>query len=281
MATNRVSYGYGSSMVCYRRSTGKVKICSEYKTVQDAFPTAPNKVDKRKYNNLIAGIYGLGIGQMLDCLYITAVHAADSSLLNWINPGTHDLTVVNLAAEQFTIDRGWTGNGVNGYLNTNYNPNTDGINYALNDASIGVYSRTNVAEEATDIGACDLNLTNASKIVIRWDNNKLYYNINFITSGQIENLDSKGFYVASRLIAASQQLYKNKTQISESFYVPLGITSHNFYILAYNNNGVVETFTTRQISAAFAGGGMTQTNVNDFTDRIETFMDAIGAGVIS
>ena len=29
------------------------------------------------------------------------------------------------------------------------------------------------------------------------------------------------------------------------------------------------------------GSGMTQTNVTNFTDRIETFMDAIGAGVIT
>ena len=39
--------------------------------------------------------------------------------------------------------------------------------------------------------------------------------------------------------------------------------------------------TEASTTAAFAGSGMTQTNVNNFTDRIETFMDAIGAGVIT
>ena len=53
------------------------------------------------------------------------------------------------------------------------------------------------------------------------------------------------------------------------------------FIFAQNEDGTgINRISTKQITAASAGSGMTQTNVNNFTDRIETFMDSIGAGVI-
>ena len=60
-----------------------------------------------------------------------------------------------------------------------------------------------------------------------------------------------------------------------------GIPNLEFYILGMNEGGVPGQFTIRQYAEAHIGGGMTQTNVDDFTDRIETYMDAIGAGIIS
>jgi len=52
------------------------------------------------------------------------------------------------------------------------------------------------------------------------------------------------------------------------------------YMLGYNNDGVLGLPSTQQVSVGFAGGGMTQTNVNNFTDTLEVYMDAIGAGII-
>lgn len=244
-----------------------------------AMPTTPDADRQKLIQALVKGLIDDGIWTKLDTLYLTAAHAQDSSLLNWINPGTYDCTVVNLLAANFTIDRGWTGNGVNGYLNTNYNPNTDGINYALNDASLGIYIRTNVSEDKRDIGASD-GIPNVTEIVTGWTDGNAYYWINNNILSLIANADSRGFYITSRLNANDQDLYRNKIKISDDNDASVGIPSVDLYIIALNNNGVANDFTTKQYSAAFTSSGMTQTNVNNFTDRIETFMDAIGAGVI-
>lgn len=245
-----------------------------------AMPTTPNAARQKLIQTLVKGLLDDGIWAMLDILYLTAADASLNSLINWINPGTHDLTVVNLVAGQFTIDRGWTGNGVNGYLDTNYNPSTDGINFTLNDASIGAYCRLNIQEDTVIIG-CQAGGPGAY-IYPRdstYVGNSILSKLNDSSLGSVPNLDSKGFYIISRDVAAHKDIYKNTIK-TEHIEVSTTIPNQNIYILGLNNGGALQEISTNQIAEAHAGGGMTQTNVNNFTDRLETFMDAIGAGVI-
>ena len=251
----------------------------EYQAIYDAFITKPPDAVAENQDQMVRGMIADGDWQTKDIFYVTAAQSAADSLINWINPGTHDLTVVNLLAGAFTVNRGWTGNGVNGYLNTNYNPNTDGVNYLQDDASIGCYIRTNVlAENMYDIGTYD----GANASFLKTNNNdRIYTAINDINLANFVagNIDSRGFYITSRLLAANFNVYKNKI-VTNFVENSTGIPSFNFYIFSINNSGAPLTYSTKQVSAAFAGGGMTQVNVNNFTDRLETFLDSIGAGVI-
>lgn len=244
-----------------------------------AMPTIPNAERQILIQTLVAGLIDDGIWSKLDFLYLLAAHAQDSSLLNWINPGTHDATVINLLAANYIIDRGWTGNGVNGYLNTNYTPSTDAINYALNSASIGVYVRTDVNEDKFDIGVQPIAGNNYISITSRYSNIAYIKNNNGITTN-IANTDSRGFFINTRLDATDQDLYKNKVKIIDGNDVSVAIPNDVIIILALNINGVPSLECTKQISTAFTGAGMTQTDVNNFTDRLELFLDAIGAGII-
>ncbi len=251
----------------------------EYQTVYDAFIIKPPADVAEDQDQMVRGMIADGDWQTKDIFYVTAAQSAADSLINWINPGTHDLTIVNLLAGAFTAYRGWTGNGVNGYLRTNYNPNTDATNYALNNGSIGVYVGTDVlAENKYDIGTYD----GANAAFLKTNNvDRIYTAMNDIdlTNFIGGNIDSRGFYITSRLLAINFNTYKNKigANIVEN---STGIPSFDFYIFAINSSGAPLTFSTKQIAAAFAGGGMTQANVNNFTDRLETYMDSIGAGVI-
>ena len=73
---------------------------------------------------------------------------------------------------------------------------------------------------------------------------------------------------------------ENKIKIIDGSAASTGVPNRKLYVLAQNNNGVIQNPTTRQISMAFAGAGMTQTQVNNFTDPFEVAMDALGTGVI-
>ncbi len=53
------------------------------------------------------------------------------SLIDWKNPGR----IANRFGGIFFTSQGWQGNGVNGYINTGFNPSVHGANYTLNDAS--------------------------------------------------------------------------------------------------------------------------------------------------
>lgn len=254
--------------------------CSEAVAVFDAMTTKPSDARKTLINDLIEGLKTDGIWAGLDCFWMMACHINDNgeAQINWKNPGTFDCT--NVHATAYEVDRGYTGDGANDYLNTNYNPSTDGINYSLDDASFGAYIRTNVLENKADMGIAIV----ADNIILysyHTTGPQTYIRINDNTYINVAQANSLGFYIVTRIANNNSLAYKNKTNIADVVSNSTAIPNSEMFLFAYNNGTVASALSTKQIAAAFVGGGMTQTNVNNFTDRLETFMDAIGAGVIS
>jgi len=239
-----------------------------------AMGTTPDVTRKILIDNLVSGLKTDGIWSKLDFFYILAAHAENSSLLNWINPGTFDAT--NVSSTAFEVDRGYTGDGSADYLNSNYNPTNNAINYALNSASFGVYVRTDVDETGRDIGATSTGLYN--ELLLRTVNN-FYIALNDGAYDNVANTDSRGFFIASREGANILRGYKDKLQAIDVARVSVNVVDLNFYILCRNNSGPATDFSTKQIAAAFAGGGMTQTQVNNFNDRLKALLTSIGAAV--
>lgn len=95
------------------------------------------------YDQLIKDLKSAGIWQKLDVFYVFAGDGSNGfKLINWKNPNQHYATAYG--GLTWNLD-GVKGNQSNAYLNTNYNPTTDAINYVLNEAGrLAV-----VVEEAT------------------------------------------------------------------------------------------------------------------------------------
>ena len=208
---------------------GKVLIQNyvpESEAIFAAMGTQPSDARKRIIDNLVRGLKDDGIWDILDFLYVLAAHAENSSLINWLNPGTFDATNVHSTA--YTVDQGYTGDGANDYLNTNYNPNTDGINYLQDDASAGVYVMTNVDEAARDFGGNDG--ANFTYILPRLANNT-WIRLNAAGASSVANIDSRGFFIISRLDATDDDCYKNKVKIIDGSTASSGFSSANFFTL--------------------------------------------------
>lgn len=254
-----------------------IPYCIEARTIFNAMTIRPDGERRGLINNLVKGLKTDVLWLGKDCYYIMAAHTNDNgeAQINWKNPGTFDLILINNPA--FEVGRGFTGNGINQCINTNYNPNINAINYALNDASIGIYIRNNVSEDRFDMGVDQGG--GRSSIASKWSTNFTYSGINNITTINFANTDSRGFYIISRNEAAGFDGYKNKIQ-NLLIKISTSIPDEEFYILCLNLSGLANNFSTKQVASVFVGGGMTQTNVNNETDRLETFLDAIGAGVI-
>jgi hypothetical protein len=99
----------------------------------------PDKNRKKIINKLIKDLIDEGIWSELDALWVIAAHDEQSAKLNWIKD-SHNLTSVNSTV--FVADYGIRGNGVNSWLNTNYNPSTHGVKYQQNSALFGVALQT-------------------------------------------------------------------------------------------------------------------------------------------
>ena len=250
--------------------------CSEYQAVYDAYTTKPDAATADIWNTFVETVVASGEWVILDVFYVYAAHTngAGEALINWFNPGTFNATAFN--APTFTINEGFTGDGLITYINHNWNLFANGINYAQNSACMGCYIRTNTNGDY-DVGCGD----GASYAVISARHVNLY---RLLFNDAIENTaasaDARGMLIASRTGANIEKLYRNKVSIINSADASIGVPNANFYSLCWNSSGVAQNFMDRQLSMVFAGGRFTQTNVDNFTDAFEVAMDALGKGVI-
>ena len=79
------------------------------------FTTPPTGARKRAINTFITALKTAGVWTKLDALYVVAAADSQAATRNWV-ADQYNLTVNGTPT--FTVDRGYTGNGTNGYLGT-------------------------------------------------------------------------------------------------------------------------------------------------------------------
>ena len=127
--------------------------CTEYQAILSAMTTDPSNDIKDYQNTMVEALIAGGYWARMDQLLITAteVNTGGEALINWINPGTYDAD--NVDATAWTTLEGYTGDATAGYISTNLNPGDGGsYNYTLDDGTIGIYLRTDLAEALSVCG---------------------------------------------------------------------------------------------------------------------------------
>lgn len=157
-----------------------------------------------------------------------------------------------------TEDDGWQGNGIDAYLDTDFNPSTDGgAVYTLNNASLAIHSLTDVAETKCDIGARTTTSDYASilsRTATDTSASRLHGSSHPVVNGAVTS--SIGLFSVMRngADAASLYGYKNLEAIISSVTgITTNIPNSKFFIGARSLSGVPELFSTRKYSIAWAG----------------------------
>jgi len=263
----------------------KIKgFCSQYKAVYDKLvelDDVPDSLIAKEQNKMVRqNVAYVGWADVFDVFYLFAQYSNNGggALINWINPGTF------LATEQpnggvltWTSLEGYKSDGANSYLDTDYNPTDDAINYALNNASIGIYSRTNRDANEIDIGVCDG--TQCSYIISRYLDDYITRGPNDATNSNTSNNDSRGLFTVVRDGANSKRLFKNSGQLSTDNIASMALLNKTFYICAMQGGGGSQSHSERQISIAFIGSALDITKIGILFNAIETYMDYNGKGV--
>jgi hypothetical protein len=218
-----------------------------------------------------------GCGTKLDALYIFATNTTTTANLNLCGTGFGITTTV---APTFSADHGYTGNGTTQFLNTNFNPATAAGNYALNSASIGVYTLTNRAPDSVSLqmGAVDGGFASYNFISVLSSASAIAPEMNGGTfGGATNNGVSQGFTAVSRTVATGINAYKNASSASLGTIADSSVSIPNaaIYICAYNEAGTAKKWSIDQVSAAFIGGGLTGVQFLQLSNRINAYMAAM------
>lgn len=221
-----------------------------------------------------SGLKIINLSDAADVVRIKAGETLESSYRN-IAKDAHHATNVN--AIVFTPYEGIAGNGTDSYLNSNYNPATDGVTYTQNSASIIFYTRTNNFSGAL-FGA----VIGTACIYLNIASTSIYQRINDNTTHTgIAPNNTLGMFSLIRSASNVGKAIKNKIVINNFTTVSTGVPNGNLFEGAYNNNGVAAEFTSKQLALTILGRAFTEAENTIINDAFEEYMDGNGKGVIA
>jgi hypothetical protein len=169
----------------------------------------------------------------------------------------HRYNFINTLTFQLTFNGFWihspTGalpNGTNAYANTGITPSTT---LSLNDTHFSAYLRNN-----TNVGADIGCQTTGTAIELDARNSGNFRGIvNNLTFSTVANTDSRGWFTISRTTSTLLTIYKNGASSATSAIVSISRPTNNLYLAARNNNGITESYTSRELAFASIGSGLT------------------------
>lgn len=251
---------------------GGINLQSETKAWLAVLATRPSTAVVSAVDNFIKASKISGNWALMDRFWLFAQDNQTNARVSIANPTATVITEVNTPT--WTSLQGYTGNGSNMYLNTNYNFSSSSSQYTQNSGSVGFYSRTSAANaDMVDIGAL---ATASTSIVTNIKSSTGSYNWNVNSSAATviggANANSQGLYQIKRTASNSQEAFKNGVSFGTSANVSSALPNFNCYILAWNNNGTASQFSTRQLSMAFIGSGSINSLslYNDFQNNVAT-----------
>jgi hypothetical protein len=181
----------------------------------------------------------------------------------------------------FTVT-GWTfastgvkGNGTSAYFDTGLKQSD-----LLQDSQhLCIYSRTDNNNSVVDLGM--FTATTASYLVYRFSG-LIIPTIQSLESftATTPYANSLGFILGSRTNSTTIDYYQNEipkisfTQISTALN-----NTVNFYLGAYNSNGVASLFSTREFALASVGEGLTATQALNYNTAVQAFQTTLSRNV--
>lgn len=239
-----------------------------------SFGSNPSSAYIADLDTMVRGMRADGDILLLDRFWIFAQEVQGYARVSLVNPASTQITEVN--SPTWTANQGYTGNGLNMYLNTNYSHS----NTSRNDASHLLYSRTDDPSTATnriEAGAATggdwssyirCGLSGNTAATTNTDANEQ-------ALGAVAT--TLGLYHAVRASSTQHSIYKNGTLINTDNASSLAPDNLNDYVLGRNTSGSMSLPTNKQIAMRALGSGAI--SPSNFYTRFQTFATARGFNV--
>ena len=257
---------------------GGVSFDSDYQAILDYASgeghNAPNAAQQTAQNALVASLKGgANVWDELDGLYVFANNGSeDFALINWKNlTSAAEADAINSIA--WASDNGFTGNGSDNYIDTNFVPNASSpvTKFQVDSASVGIYT-AQLINNANNSRHYPISF-NESSYRIRWLNQWNGANRLGVSSAGLANpnppssaaglqgmmkssggknagLDSSGSIVHERSAGSAAALTTNK-----------------LWFLRYDGN-----YSDANIKLGFVGGKFTSTQWSEFVTAVDTYV---------
>jgi hypothetical protein len=199
------------------------------------------------------------LSNFFDFLYVLWNETSEVSLKNIVKDAHHGtLSVVNPI---YTAFDNWKGDGTNlKYIDTHFNPATEGVNYKVNDGALGVYINALISASGKyDMGAVKDGKYAAMSCRFTGDLSVILINGTGGTN-PANNVDTSGLFIASRPIGDIATMRRNNISLGTRTYTASGLPDTNIFILCRNNGTNGELPSVNPVSLALASKGISEAN---------------------
>jgi hypothetical protein len=208
----------------------------------------------------------------IDVRWTLAAHDAQAARLNWKAPASFALTEVN--SPTFTANRGYAGNGSTSYLNTGWNPSTNGVRTQQNNSHVMNWTRDAYTSALlSDIGCyTSIGLLNGSRtggtIKATFQSHANPVQVTSATAGMT---------VGVGRATNAQELYENGTSVATGSQSTSALPNATAFICALSFSGSPVQHTTRQQAAGGFGASLSTAEVAAYYAIELQYMRAVGA----
>jgi hypothetical protein len=225
--------------------------------------------------------YGLMSNAKLKALYPFVGGTADTHKYNFMDArDTNSAYRITWSGTITHDSNGFTGNGTNGYGNTNFNDGAAG--FSTSYMSMGIYSRTN----NTGTGYCDMGMVKGSPVsysIVRVGYSSTEdFMCAYDDSNHFGNFfaNTLGLFSVVRTSSTEQKAYQNGTLANtRSSFPATAATGLNYFLAARNVDGSAATYSNRNYAFAYIGVGLTGTEISNLYTAIQAFQTTLGRQV--
>lgn len=167
---------------------------------------------------------------------------------------------------------GYDLNGTNAYIDTNFNPATDGVNYTLNDGAIIIFIKTKSVVTRAAVGSID----GTGKLGY-FENNSttILGNLNCANQTFTVAPDDDSLFSVYRVDGTNIKLDKDGVNVGTEAEGVTSVPSRNIFLGALNNNGTAGFFHSGVLSFFLVTSGIGYDQAAGNTN-IRKFLTAIG-----
>lgn len=239
-----------------------------------------NGIHRTAYIKLINGLVADGLWTKIDALWIMATQDSATALLNLINT-SFALTLTN--SPTFAADQGYTGNGTTMSINTGFAPASAGTAFSQNSASISAYIRNNrTTSNSHNIMGCSPTSGGTAFFISPLQTSTFQWSLNGTTFPTAANTTAQGFWQVSRTASNAMTVYRNGTAFTTNAGASGVLTNMTNAVRLLANTttgGAPNSFSADQIAAAHIGGALTDMDLANLSNRVNSYMTAVGANV--
>lgn len=207
-------------------------------------------------------------------LYPISPTGISAGAVNAVNPGTYDITWYNSPTYDTT---GITGNGLNAYGDTGFNPSTAGASF--NDFGLTCDVASTDSANRVDMGLNNFP-TNTAFFQINMQNGSYTYIAGNLSSTIAGTVSTLGVRTISRRASNDLEGYLNgSSNGTDTTLNNPSFPSLNIFLMASNQNGTNSTPTARRYRFFAIHTGLSGNQAQDLYDAITTYnANVIGGG---